>query len=236
VPSGWPNSRTSSNTLLPDRLTKIDETNRHQYYFLGADDRCYFFADFFSGKGWRGGATNQLVKNFKRPPEEIRTSVKAQQLLFYKDKAINEIAAALLKALGPAGVAQRTFVPIPPSKTPDHPDYCDRLEKTLRRSFATCNADIRLLLRQTASTEPDHRSGEGRMSYEDLLAITELDKAQLSPPLRAELVLFDDVLTSGKHYKVARTRIRELFPDVPLLGLFVARSIHPQPLDDPDAT
>jgi hypothetical protein len=187
VPSGSRNSRTSSNTLLPDRLTKIDETNRDQYYFLGPDDRCYFFGDFFSGKGWKGGDTNQLIKNFKRTPEEIRTSAKATQLQFYKDKAITEIASALRKAFGPAGVAQRTFIPIPPSKTPNHPDYCDRLEKTLRRAFATYDTDIRLLLRQTASTEP------------------------------------------------AKTRIRELFPDDPLLGLFVARSIHPRPFDDLDA-
>lgn len=73
------------------------------------------------------------------------------------------------------------------------------------------------------------------MSYEDLLTITELDKSQLSSPLRAEIVLFDDVLTSGKHYKVAKTRIRELFPDDPLLGVFVARSIHPSPFEDLDA-
>jgi hypothetical protein len=40
--------------LLPDRLTWIDETNRDQYHFLKADDRCLFFGDFFSGKGWTG--------------------------------------------------------------------------------------------------------------------------------------------------------------------------------------
>lgn len=39
----------------------------------------------------------------------------------------------------------------------------------------------------------------------------------------------DDVLTSGKHFKVARTRIQKIFPGKPILGIFVARCIHANP-------
>ena len=33
------------------------------------------------------------------------------------------------------------------------------------------------------------------------------------------VVLFDDVLASGKHYRVAKTRIREVFPGQGTLGI-----------------
>jgi hypothetical protein len=217
--------------LLPERLTWIDETNRDQYHFLEADDRCLFFGDFYGGKNWTAGETNQPIKNYKRPPDEIAASSKAGQLQYYKNKAVGEVAAALRKVFSPDSVAQRTFVPIPTSKLRNDPRYCDRLERTLNIAFQGYGADIRLLLRQTRSTDADHRSGLNRISYADLLNITAIDSSQLAIPLRAEIVLFDDVLTSGKHYKVAKTRVRELFPAKHILGIFVARCVHVNPFD-----
>ena len=219
--------------MLPDRLTKIDETTRDQYHFLDPADDCYFFGDFHSGKGWSYGDTNQLIKNFKRRPEEIRASAKATQLQYYNDKAINEVASALRKAISPRTVADATFVPIPTSRVRGQPDYCDRLERTLRMAFGQA-LDVRFILRQTVNTEADHRSGSARSSYDALLEITEIDHACLVGPPRDRIILFDDVLTSGKHYKVAKTRIREVLPGCPLLAVFVARSIHPNPFDDFD--
>jgi hypothetical protein len=220
--------------LLPDRLTGIDDSNRGSHHFLEVDDRCLFFGEFFSSKGYSGGHTNQLITNYKRTPLEIANSAKAQQLQYYKDRAINEIAEGLRKQFDQASVARRlTFVPLPSSKIIGDPEYCDRLEKTLRRAFGRyAGVDIRLLLRQTKSTTADHRSGGDRIKYEDLLAITEIDHAQLKTPVREEIVLFDDVLTSGKHYKVAKTRIHDVLPGQSILGVCVARAIHPNPRDD----
>jgi hypothetical protein len=217
--------------LLPDRLTWIDNTNRLEHHFLEPEDRCLFFGDFYGGKGWQGGATNQLIANIKRTPLEIASSEKAAQLLYYKNRDIGEVAAALRRTFTPDSVVQRTFVPIPPSKALGHPDYCDRLERALTTAFVGYEADIRRLLRQTNSADADHKSGGARISYDDLLAITAVDPAELRIPLRAEVVLFDDVLTSGKHFKVAKTRIRELFPQIQILGIFVARCIHANPFD-----
>jgi hypothetical protein len=218
--------------LLPDRLTWIDETSRGEHHFLEVGDRCLFFGDFFGHKGWSAGYTNQLIKNYKRTPSEIAASSKSKQLQYYKDQAIAQIAAALRKVVNQASVECRTFVPIPSSKIPGHPDYCDRLERTLRQAFYGYALDIRPLLRQTASTEADHRSGGARSTYDELLDITEVVPAQLAQPLRAEVVLFDDVLTSGKHYKVAKTRLHEVRPTQAILGVFVARCIHANPFDE----
>jgi hypothetical protein len=38
-------------------------------------------------------------------------------------------------------------------------------------------------------------------------------------------VIFDDVLNSGKDFKVPQKRIRERYPDVGIRGLFLARCI-----------
>jgi predicted amidophosphoribosyltransferase len=91
-----------------------------------------------------------------------------------------------------------------------------------------------MLLRQTQSTVADHLSGASRLKYDELLEITELDEAQLAQPVRKTIVIFDDVLTSGKHYRVAKTRILEHLPSQDIVGLFVARAIHANPFDDFD--
>ena len=162
--------------MLPDRLTRIDETSRDQHHFLTADDRCFFFGDFYAGKGYSGGSTNQLITNFKRTPSEINASPKARQFLHYKNAAIGEVAAALRKVFAPAHVEPRTFVPLPSSKASDHPDYCDRLLRSLTSAFSGYNADIRPLLRQIQSVDADHRSGRNRIGFDDLLSITEIDR------------------------------------------------------------
>lgn len=211
--------------MLPDRLTKIDETTRDQHHFLDPDDHCYFFGDFHSRKGWSFGETNQLIANFKRRPEEIRASPKARELHYYKEQAIRDVAAALRMAITARTLAETTFIPIATSLMRAHPDYCDRLERTLRTAFGD-TLDLRCLLRQTVSTEADHLRGL-RSGYEALLEITELDRAQLAAPIRDRIILFDDVLTSGKHYKVAKTRILEALPGRAIAAIFIARAIHP---------
>lgn len=221
--------------MLPDRLTGIDETNRGSYYFLAENDVVYYFGDFHAGKGWSGGATNQLIKNYKRTPLEI-AAAPTKPFQHYKDKAIREIAAGLRKQFAETDVQKRvTFVPIPTSKTVGHPDYCDRLSRTLWQAFGgIAGADVRPMLRIAQDTEADHLSGAARIRYNDLLAITDVDIAQLQAPVREFIVLFDDVLTSGKHYKVAKTRILEALPGQKVVGVFVARCIHPEPIfEDP---
>ena len=39
------------------------------------------------------------------------------------------------------------------------------------------------------------------------------------------VVVVDDVLTTGKHYKCCERRLREVLADIPIGGLFVARRV-----------
>ena len=46
-----------------------------------------------------------------------------------------------------------------------------------------------------------------------------------SPPPRA-LGLFDDVLTTGAHFKAAQRVLQHRFPGIPIAGIFPARTPH----------
>ena len=216
-------------TSLPNRLTGIDETNRDQHTFLQEGDRCLFFGEYFAGKGYRGGGTNQLIYNFKTLPSVARRDTVRRH---YKEGAIATIATGLREVLGRDPMERLTFVPVPPSKTLGHADYDDRLIRALTMGCAGFDSDIRLLLRRSLSTESDHSGGD-RLTPEALYSLLELDSAALAAkPPRKAIVLFDDVITTGKSFKCCERRLRDaIAATVPITGLFVARRILRTPFD-----
>ena len=217
-------------TSLPNRLTGIDESNRDQHAFLQEGDRCLFFGEYFAGKGYQGGGTNQLMFNFKTLPSLARTSPARRN---YKEGAIATVATGLREVLGRNQIEHLTFVPVPPSKAIGHADYDDRLTRALTVGCAGFDSDIRLALRRSSSTEPDHTAGD-RLTPEALYSLLEPDSAALAAkPLREAIVLFDDVITTGKSFKSCERRLRDAIPaTVPIIGLFVARRILRNPFDD----
>lgn len=212
-------------TSLPRRFTAIDETNRGDHSYLDAEDECFFFSEYFARQGFQGGWTNQLIINFKAPP----TAAKRQ---YYKQGAIRTIAAGLRNALQRSEAERVTWIPIPPSKVKGHKDYDDRALRTLRMAFNGYDADIRDLLHQTENVEADHSRDE-RISPNDLYEILEVDSKLLAGGIRpGGIILFDDVLTTGKHFKCCCRRLAEAVPDAGIVGVFVARCVHPDPIDD----
>lgn len=219
--------------MLPDRLTQIDETNRGDHPFLEAGDRCFYFGEYFAGKSYKGGPTNQLVFNFKcKPTVAAAKPYRAQ----HKEQAIQTIANGVRRVIGQQYAERYTWVPIPPSKAIDDPDYDDRLLHMLRLAFQGYDADIRPLIHQTESTPADHEQ-EARLTRDALRAVLQVDMASLlSAPLRNGILLVDDVLNSGKYFKESERRLRQAIPDdVAIAGLFVARCVRPNPIDDFEA-
>lgn len=216
--------------MLPDRLTLIDDTNRGDHPFLEADDRCFFFGEYCAGKSFKGGATNQLVFNFKCKPTIAAANASRAH---YKNQAIQTIANGMRRVISQQNAERYTWVPIPPSKAIGDPDYDDRMIRTLRLAFQGYNADIRPLVRQSISTAADHEQEE-RLSRNALRAVLEVDMANLRAiPLRDGIILVDDVLNSGKHFKESEYHMRRAIPaDVAIAGIFVARCIHQGPMDD----
>lgn len=209
----------------PDRLKWIDEASRPEHWALDRDDHCLFLGEYLPGGGWRAGATNGLVLDFKRTPASIRASPHAAALRYFKYRAVESVARALRRGFGRAAVESLlTFVPIPTSMLRDDADYCDRLPAALRRAFSGWDADVRPLLRLRAAVAPDH-ARKRRLSRRELMRIMEVDGPQLDRPLRPVVVLFDDVLTSGKHLSVAKACIEARLPEQPVIAVCVARVV-----------
>jgi predicted amidophosphoribosyltransferase len=203
------------------RLTAIDEWIASEHHWLRGDEGCYFLREYTPGVGYKASDTNSLISNLKKAPD--RRHLPEWK---YKLRAIAQVAQELARSLPPDWIAEAAFVPVPPSRTPKHKLYDDRmsdvlasLEKLLDRQL-----DIRWLLRQTEDREPAHAQGN-RLGPGQLEGILEIDEDQTKPEPKL-IVVVDDVITTGAHFVAARNLLKHRFEGVQVRGLFVARSAH----------
>jgi hypothetical protein len=203
----------------------LDDRLRADHSYLTATDQCCCLGQYLGGRGYRAGLVNQLIANLKCPPSTASSDPRRG---YYKRRAIDSIARALRNALSRASVESATWVPIPPSRTARDPDYDDRLRRILAAAFGDYDLDLRALLYQSEGTAADHVSAR-RLTADALYRIIRLDLELLAvAPPRGRIVLFDDLLTSGKHYKCCERRLRDSLADIPISGLFVARRVLPR--------
>ena len=209
---------------IPAKLWKLDESTVGEHFSLSETDQCYYIWEYTAGKDFSFSPTNQLIKNLKIKPSDI---AKSPTRNYYKQQAISHAATALRSVLNQRLVGtSATFVPVPGSKAAADPDYDDRMQVVLNRAFQGWAADIRPILRMTQSFAADHETTD-RVTYEELLANAEL--LTTATNARPFIIVVDDVLTSGKHFKVAQTLLSKRFPESQIIGLFLARCIHDEP-------
>jgi hypothetical protein len=216
----------TSASTFPQRLTKIDDLTRPDHSYLTAADDCYFLGEYTARKGYAFSATNQLVVNFKKSMNK-----RGAGQWRYKDQAIGEAAAAFPAALNDKWLDTATLVPIPPSKAKSDPLFDDRLVRMLQSIRADPRLDVRELITQRTSTAAVHNQ-ESRPSPDQIQANYDIDDALRNPAPQA-LGLFDDVLTTGAHYRAASAMLKQAFPDVRVIGLFIARRA-PETIDIED--
>lgn len=202
----------------------LDEHLRTDHSYLTAADQCSCLSEYLPGRGYRAGLVNQLIANLKCPPSIAAVDPRRR---YYKRRAIDEIARALRGALSRSSVESATWIPIPPSRPALDADHDDRLRRILATAFRDYDLDLRPVLCQSESTVADHAGGR-RLTADALYRVIALDRQLLAlRPPRERIVLFDDLLTSGKHYKCCERRLREALADIPISGLFVARRVLP---------
>ena len=206
---------------IPDKLRRIDESTVGEHFSLDPTDRCFYVWEYTAGKDYSFSSTNQLIKNLKITRSEITQSPGRSQ---HKRAAIEHAAATLRKLIPKGFVEQRaTFVPIPGAKARGDTDFDDRILQVLSNAFGQLDADIRDLLSLDRSTASDH-TADDRLTYEELRSITRLARGTEKPP-RPVIVVLDDVLNSGKHFRVAQQLLRTRFPETEIRGIFIARCI-----------
>jgi len=213
---------TSAGTF-PRRLTEIDDLTRPDHFYLTPEDACYFLGEYTARKGYAFSPTNQLVLNFKKSLDKRGT---AQWK--YKERAVSEAATAFRIALTGNLLDCVTLVPIPPSKAKTDPLYDDRLVRMLHAIRPRTPLDVRELILQRVSTVAVHDQ-EDRLRPEEIQANHAIDQTLLNPKPQ-DIALVDDVLTTGAHFRAACAVVKQVFPDVPIVGLFIARRV-PEAVD-----
>ena len=205
---------------FPLRATQIDQLTRREHYYLEESDICAFIGEYTARSGYQHSETNQLIFNLKKGMDR-----RDKTEWPYKAQAIQRVADTLRHVLRKRALNKFTFVPIPPSKERNDPNYDDRMTQVLRLIRPSKPIDMRELIIQTRSTPAAHDS-EVRPGPQEIKSLYRLDDKLISPEPTA-LVVVDDVLTTGAHFKAAQSLLREQFGDLPLYGLFVARRAIP---------
>ena len=197
-------------------LSKLDAVYRSTHIYLHEDDVCYYLGEYAQRKGWSHSGTNNLIWNFKKP-----MSKRGQQGWRYKGLAIQEAARVLNRCASPIW-SKVSLVPMPTSKTESHPLYDNRLPQMLSHLAPVSDVDIWNGLRQDVDLEASSAMGTVRASVETLIGSMSIPE-EASPPSRKILLVVDDVLTTGRHFRAAKSVIRARFPELDVRGLFLAR-------------
>lgn len=208
----------TSGSSFPQRLTKIDALTLPDHSHLAASDECYFLGEYTARRGFSFSATNNLVLNFKKA-----MSLRGQPQWKWKGVAIAQAAEAFAAALRAQWLDIATLVPIPPSKARNDPLHDDRVMRMLRQIRPNGPLDIRELIVQSQSTAAAHEL-QSRPGPDDIFQHYHFSAARMQP--RPQVIgIFDDVLTTGAHFKAAQLLLRSQFPDTKIIGFFVARRI-----------
>jgi len=197
------------------KLWKKLEVVENPPAFIESDDVCYYARDYISRGSHKDSEANQLISNFKRHPR-----FRGQAPWRYKQRAIEQFAAELGDVIG----KNRSIAAIPSSKLPDHPEYDSRLLDTLG-VLKRLRPDlvIETPLSMKASTKPSHLGGSRSI---DEISFN-LEWSGLSGNSQS-LILIDDVLTTGAHFKACKQVIAANAPDVCVIGIFWARTVWPE--------
>lgn len=179
-------------------------------------DVCCFAHDYVSHGGFAAGEGNNLISNFKKPISE-----KGKPSWNYKLQAINRFA----RELSSLDLDNYHITCMPSSKTPDHPEYDNRLEQTLHILHRIKPTIYRASpFANTRSRQALHL-GEGTRN--PVTIYNNLTWQGLPHPM-GQLIVIDDVLTTGCNFKACQRLLSEKAPGTQLIGIFWAKTTWPQ--------
>lgn len=208
----------SAQKSLPQQLTAIDERTRGDHWYLRRTDVCRYLGEYTSRKGFAYSATNGLILDFK-----TAVSRRGRRHWPQKETAILAAAAALRGAMTAGELERLVFVPLPPSRAKDDDGYDDRLARMLGAVRPERPLDVRELIVQGRSVEPAHRRA-ARLRAWEIEELYRIDEA-LEAPTSGVVAVVDDLLTSGAHFRAAQRLLSRRFPDIDVVGLFLARRV-----------
>lgn len=196
---------------------KIDQASETFPVRLDLADICYYAREYISGAGYKASECNQLISNFKKPVEKKCNHYEWQ----HKLKAIRQFSQELARLFKDGAV----LAAIPSSKCKSDPDYDPRLDDSLSL-LSRINTTLKIV-------EPFHTVGTvqavhlgGERNVEAFYRNLRWDGIGMSTD---HLVLIDDVITTGAHFKACQRLILEQQPQISVLGVFWAKTVWPDP-------
>jgi hypothetical protein len=189
-------------------LTPIEGSMLADHEYLDASDECYFLWEYRPGSA--AESATQLIRDFKLIPG-FKTRHKAA--------AMHQAAAAFSAVIPEAWRSQAMFVPLPPSKSTSHPQYDGRL-LTLLGWVQPGLTNVQEILQARTDSAACQKGISPLERAAGLIVISEGRS-----PQSETIVLVDDVVTSGAHFKGAVLALRRVYRPRKFVGLFLARTV-----------
>lgn len=199
------------------RLLKIDQSVIRQHSFLNPNDNCYYIHEYTANKGYAHSEANNLILNLKiRPTETRRLSHKRHAI----KTCISDLTALIAPGIQKDGPETYTITAIPPSLVSGDPDYDDRMQQIAKGLAINTGIHYADIVRQSESYTSSHSAANGsRKKPEELIKIYSI----VDPPPSQCVFILDDVLVTGSHYSAYRDILLDTYPDLKVIGLFIAR-------------
>ena len=201
----------------------------HLHSFIEPEDEIYFFYEYTARKGFDHSPGNNLIFNLKKDPVRFRDK---PEVLKHKRRAISTCGQMISHGLDPAWLATAVIVPVPPSKARDDLAYDDRMLRVAQAvqilETPPRPAETRELVHQAVSLQTSHASEDGeRSSIDELVQAYALDEA-LATPEPERIVVLDDMLTTGRHFRAMSFVLHGRFPRAQIVGIFITRRVVPE--------
>lgn len=193
---------------MGSKLHKLD-LELHARQHIDEDDKCYYFMEK-EAEGYTVSTANNLINNFKKPVDRRGRAEWA-----YKERAIRIFIKDLCDLDYPHSY---TIIPAPTSKPRGHEDWDDRLDKVVE-GMAACKTELTLekALDTASVLTPAHLGGS--RDIDDIKSQTVWNG--IGTLEGDTVILVDDVLTTGAHFKAWKEFIMENDPRVKnVIGLF----------------
>ena len=180
---------------------------------LDDKDLCYIFYEKLS-EGYSASDANQIVFNFKIPPNK-----KGTKQWYFKEKAIREFASLICDIFSNID-DNLIIIPAPTSKPRAHPDFDDRLD-AVAQLVQECKPNIHAEYALDTIKETTKAHLGGSRNPAEIYANTKWNGIK---NLNSNaVILIDDVLTTGGHFKAYKQMILDNEPGIDfVIGVFLA--------------
>jgi hypothetical protein len=210
-------------------FSQIDELTRSDHYYLDSTDECFYLREYTSRGGYAHSETNDLISNLKKTLDRME-----KPEYRWKGWAIQKVIADLKTVnWNRPWLHRAALVPIPPSKAKSDPLYDDRMVQILSAIAQQFGGVTREILVQKQSMAAAHVSTE-RPKPSEIEANYEIDESPVPAGGFTDIGLFDDVLTTGSHFKAAKSILSRRFPGARIIGFFIARRVFAKVEPEPE--